>query len=227
MKKAIVLLATIVVALTALAQREYSLSSPDGRLVATVQVEQGGMSYSVEYGNHFLTPTTVIGLRYEQGGKVYDKITVRKVSRRTIDETIPSPFSRQATMRNHCNEMTLTLKEGLSVVFRAYNEGVAYRYVWEGKPGKVFNEVAQCLFNADSATVPYVSQFDSTAFGSEPFQLSNAWTPQSALMSSSSSSSSISSSKRPLEAASFVKLSAKKFLVFSSPLLNRSASPII
>ena len=101
MKKAIVLLATIVVALTALAQREYSLSSPDGRLVATVQVEQGGMSYSVEYGNHFLTPTTVIGLRYEQGGKVYDKMTVRKVSRRTIDETIPSPFSRQATMRNH------------------------------------------------------------------------------------------------------------------------------
>ena len=126
MKKAIVLLATIVVALTALAQREYSLSSPDGRLVATVQVEQGGMSYSVEYGNHFLTPTTVIGLRYEQGGKVYDKMTVRKVSRRTIDETIPSPFSRQATMRNHCNEMTLTLKEGLSVVFRAYNEGVAF-----------------------------------------------------------------------------------------------------
>ncbi len=179
MKKTIVLLATIVVALTALAQREYSLSSPDGRLVATVQVEQGGMSYSVEYGNHFLTPTTVIGLRYEQGGKIFDKMTVRKVSRRTIDETIPSPFTRQATMRNHCNEMTLTLREGLSVVFGAYDNGLAYRYVWEGKPGKVFNEVAQCCYNADTATVPYVSQFDSTAFGSEPFVLSHSWTPLS------------------------------------------------
>ena len=157
----------------------YNLASPNGRLVATVQVEQGGMSYAVEYDNRFLSPTTVIGLRYEQGGKVYDKMTVRKVSRKTIDETIASPFSRQATMRNHCNEMTLSLREGLSVVFRAYDDGVAYRYVWEGKPGKVFSEVAQCYYNADTATVPYVSQFDSAAFGSDPFELSNVWTPQS------------------------------------------------
>ena len=46
----------------------YNLVSPNGRLVATVQVEQGGMSYAVEYDNRFLSPTTVIGLRYEQGG---------------------------------------------------------------------------------------------------------------------------------------------------------------
>lgn len=157
----------------------YRLASPDGRLTASVQTEQGGLSYDILYDGHALTPMTIIGLRYEQGGKMYDKMTVRKVSRRTIDETIASPFSRQATMRNHCNEMTLHLKEGLSVVFRAYNNGAAYRYVWEGEPGKVLNEVAQFYFQADSATVPYVSQFDSTAFGSEPFVLTNAWTPQS------------------------------------------------
>ena len=160
-------------------EKTYTLASPDGRLTASVQVEQGGMSYAILYDDHFLTPTTIIGLRYEQGGKTYDKMTVRKVSRRTIDETIASPFSRQATMRNHCNEMTLHLKEGLSVVFRAYNEGMAYRYVWEGEQGKVFNEVASYYLQADSATVPYVSQFDSTAFGSEPFVLTNEWTPQS------------------------------------------------
>ena len=157
----------------------YALASPDGRLTLSVQAEQGGLSYAILYDGHDLTPMTIIGLRYEQGGKMYDKMTVRKVSRRTIDETIASPFSRQATMRNHCNEMTLHLKEGLSVVFRAYNNGAAYRYVWEGEPGKVFNEVASYYLQADSATVPYVSQFDSTAFGSKPFVLTNAWTPQS------------------------------------------------
>ncbi len=157
----------------------YRLASPDGRLTLSVQAEQRGLSYDILYDGHYLTPMTIIGLRYEQGGIIYDKMTVRKVSRRTIDETIASPFSRQATMRNHCNEMTLHLKEGLSVVFRAYNEGMAYRYVWEGEPGKVFNEVASYYLQADSATVPYVSQFDSTAFGSEPFVLTNAWTPQS------------------------------------------------
>ena len=178
--KPVLLSFLLLLALSASAKPKfYRLASPDGRLTASVQAEQGGLSYAILYDDHYLTPMTIIGLRYEQGGKMYDKMTVRKVSRRTIDETIASPFSRQDTMRNHCNEMTLHLKEGLSVVFRAYNEGMAYRYVWEGEPGKVFNEVASYYLQADSATVPYVSQFDSTAFGSEPFVLTNAWTPQS------------------------------------------------
>lgn len=178
--KSILLSFLLLLSLSAAAKPKfYRLASPDGRLTLSVQAEQGGLSYDILYDGHDLTPMTIIGLRYEQGGKMYDKMTVRKVSRRTIDETIASPFSRQATMRNHCNEMTLHLKEGLSVVFRAYNEGMAYRYVWEGEPGKVFNEVASYYLQADSATVPYVSQFDSTAFGSEPFVLTNAWTPQS------------------------------------------------
>ncbi len=179
--KPILLSFLLLLSLSAAAKPKFHrLASPDGRLTLSVQAEQGRLSYAILYDDHYLTPMTIIGLRYEQGGKMYDKMTVRKVSRRTIDETIASPFSRQATMRNHCNEMTLHLKEGLSVVFRAYNEGMAYRYVWEGEPGKVFNEVASYyLLQADSATVPYVSQFDSTAFGSEPFVLTNAWTPQS------------------------------------------------
>lgn len=179
--KPILLSFLLLLSLSAAAKPKFHrLASPDGRLTLSVQAEQGRLSYAILYDGHDLTPMTIIGLRYEQGGKMYDKMTVRKVSRRTIDETIASPFSRQATMRNHCNEMTLHLKEGLSVVFRAYNEGMAYRYVWEGEPGKVFNEVASYyLLQADSATVPYVSQFDSTAFGSEPFVLTNAWTPQS------------------------------------------------
>ena len=178
--KPILLSFLLLLSLSAAAKPKFHrLASPDGRLTLSVQAEQGRLSYAILYDGHDLTPMTIIGLRYEQGGKMYDKMTVRKVSRRSIDETIASPFSRQATMRNHCNEMTLHLKEGLSVVFRAYNEGMAYRYVWEGEPGKVFNEVASYYLQADSATVPYVSQFDSTAFGSEPFVLTNAWTPQS------------------------------------------------
>lgn len=140
----------------------YALASPDGRLTLSVQAEQGGLSYAILYDGHDLTPMTIIGLRYEQGGKMYDKMTVRKVSRRTIDETIASPFSRQATMRNHCNEMTLHLKQGLSLIFRAYNEGIAYRFVWEGEPGRVIQETVSYNFDPNwEVTAPYVSQFDS------------------------------------------------------------------
>lgn len=139
----------------------------------------GSISFSISY-DHQLLSLQSIGLTYEQGDKMERHLSVKKVSRRTIDETIASPFTRQATMRNHCNEMTLKLKEGLSIVFRAYDEGVAYRYVWEGKPGRVYNEeLSFSSLEADTATMAYVSHFDSIPFGDSAFVLCNVWSPRS------------------------------------------------
>ena len=187
MKKILLTLSLLMLALTVGAREQpFKLESPDGRLEVSIQYDHV-IAFSVNCDGHWLIMPTTIGLTYEQGGKVMDKMTVKKITRRTMDETIASPFTRQASMRNHYNELTLYLKEGLSVVFRAYNEGVAYRYVWEGKPGKVMNEILQCNIyegidyykHEVKATVPYVSHFDSTAFGNEPFVLSNAWSPKS------------------------------------------------
>ena len=158
----------------------YDLSSPDGRVWLSVTVDTGGwISLSVNHDEQMLTLAS-IGLDYEQADKRMKKMKVKKVTRRTLDETIASPFTRQTTMRNHCNEMTLKLKGGLSIVFRAYDEGVAYRYVWEGKPGRVYNEeLSFYTIEPDTATVAYVSNFDSTAFGDSAFVLCNAWSPRS------------------------------------------------
>lgn len=91
-------------------------------------------------------------------------LTVKQTSRRTVDETIASPFTRQATMRNYYNELTLKLYQGFSVVFRAYNEGIAYRYVWEDNvPCWIWHEEVQYIFARNwNTTAAYVSQFDST-----------------------------------------------------------------
>ena len=159
----------------------YDLASPNGRLVMYVTADTNGMIYyGVDYDGKQMLSIVSIGLDYEQDGRIMHRMTVKKVTRCTINETIVSPFTRQATMRNHCNEMTLKLKEGLSIVFRAYDEGVAYRYKWEGKPGKVYNEVFSFTsMEDDTATVAYVSHFDSTAFGDSAFVLCNAWSPKS------------------------------------------------
>lgn len=186
MKKILMILMALALTMAAVAKPKfYELQSPDGRLGVSIQYENG-IAFSVNRDGKALIMPTTIGLTYEQSGRKMDKVTVRKVRRRTVDETVVSPFSRQATMRNHCNELTLELKEGLSIVFRAYNEGVAYRYMWRGKPGKVMNETLQISFDESidhkdvvMATVPYVSRFDSTLFGDEPFVLSNSWAPDS------------------------------------------------
>jgi len=144
-------------------EKTYTLASPDGRLVAHIWTDDVVVRYYVYLGDIQLLRPSLIDIEHSQGGKTFDALTVRKVTRRTIDETVASPFTRQATMRNHCNELTLQFKEGLSLVFRAYDEGLAYRFVWEGKLGRVNKETVNYNFNGDwTATAPYVISFDST-----------------------------------------------------------------
>ena len=163
MKRLALLLLGLMLAVTAGAQKRfYKLSSPDGRLTAEITTLDGGL-YCCTALNDTLLARTLIGLDYTQGDKEYHNLSVRKTSRRSIDETIASPFCRQASMRDHYNELTLHLKEGLSVIFRAYDEGIAYRFRWEGMPGRVVKEIVNHDFIDDiTVTAPYVISFDST-----------------------------------------------------------------
>lgn len=164
MRKTLLILIVLVLGLTAGAkEREWTLASPDGRLVSNIVANNGGITYDLEYNGEILMVPSLIDLNFTQGDKYLNTLTVKKATRRSVDQSIASPFTRQGSMRDHYNELTLHLKEGLSIIFRAYNEGVAYRFVWEGNPGKVNYEVVQYIFTRDwNTTAPYVSQFDST-----------------------------------------------------------------
>ncbi|MBP5541245.1 MAG: glycoside hydrolase family 97 protein [Bacteroidales bacterium] len=173
MRKLVLLLVLLVLTAPAGAKEKvYTLASPDGRLVAHIVAEDGKMAYDVVFNGEMLIWQSQILMSFTRLEKPADlrkdltkTLTVKKATRRTIDETVASPFTREATMRNHCNELTLHLKEGLSVVFRAYDEGIAYRFVWEGTPGKVYMEHIEYNFSDDwIATAPYVTSFDSTDF---------------------------------------------------------------
>ena len=162
--KPILLSFLLLLSLSAAAKpKSYTLASPDGRLVTHITADWEGMSYDLVYdGKPLMSPSRSALYCSSPKRAVYGTMSVKRALQRTVDETIASPFTRQTTMRNHCNELTLKLYEGFSVVFRAYNEGVAYRYVWDGIPGVVTYEEVQLNFTSDwTVTAPYVSQFDS------------------------------------------------------------------
>ena len=136
----------------------YTLSSPDGRLVSHISTDGDHITYDIVYNGVTLMLPSQIGLKMQ--GEPSAKLSITGKQHRCIDEVVASPFTRQSTMRNHCNELTLKLNKGLSLVFRAYNEGIAYRFVWNGKPGKVEHELVQYNFAGDwTTTAPYVISF--------------------------------------------------------------------
>ena len=159
MKASFLFTAALLAASTAFAaSKSYNLSSPDGAL--TVTVEAGGvLRYSVSREGTLLLSPSEIGLFLEDGRALDASSKVRKVTRRSVDKTVAAPVYKKAQVRDHFQEMTLDFKD-FQLVFRAYDEGVAYRIVPQVKRAfAVKKEQVQYAFPKDwKAYVPYVNR---------------------------------------------------------------------
>ena len=142
-------------------EQQFTLKSPDGKLVShIVATAENEITYDIVYNGVTIMLPSHVGLNREYGKTVTGAMPVTKSSTSVIDETIPSPFTRQSSMRNYCNQLTLQIGKDLNLVFRAYNEGIAYRYQIV-KPCNVRFEKVEYNFAGDyDATVPYVINFD-------------------------------------------------------------------
>ncbi len=140
----------------------YKVISPDGHLSATVVVGQT-VSYSVSRDGVNLIAPSEISMTLSDGIVFGENDKVRKVKKASVDQTLPTVAYKKAQVRDNFNEITLIFKE-FSLAFRAYDEGVAYRFTSSLKnDSMVLAEMAQFNFAKDwDAYVPYVKQHTET-----------------------------------------------------------------
>jgi alpha-glucosidase len=88
---------------------------------------------------------------------------VVKATRRSVCETIPTVIYKKSQVENVFNELTLKFKQ-FSVIFRAYDDGMAYRFVSHLKGEyQIEQEMADFGFPQDwNVWVPYVCQHTET-----------------------------------------------------------------
>jgi alpha-glucosidase len=129
--------------LAAESPRSETLTSPDGRVVATLSAgDEIRFALAVD-GAPVLEPAP-LALALADGRVMGRASRVERVERRAIDETIPTPFGQRAFVRNHCAELALVLADGATLRARAYDDGLALR--WEtALPGRI--KVADEHFN--------------------------------------------------------------------------------
>ena len=80
-------------------------------------------------------------------------------SRREVRQPLKAAFYKRNVIDDHYNELTLALTKHCKVVFRAYNEGVAYHFVTD-MPGTVTVESETVNINFDKdyqVRIPYVN----------------------------------------------------------------------
>ena len=150
MKRITILIAAMIFAAAAAsaAPRNYELKSPDGKLVVTVEAGEE-LNYSLSHESDKLLDKSPLGMCLEDGTVFGGAQSVKKVSRRSVNETISAVVYKKAEVKDVFNEMTLKFQK-FSVIFRAYDDGMAYRFVSHIKtPYNVENETVRFNFTQD------------------------------------------------------------------------------
>ena len=155
--KKLLLSALLLVSVSAFAQKQYTLQSPDGKITVTVEVGEQ-LTYSVTHGNTCVLAPSVIGMKLADGTQMGTKPVVKSAKTRSVNQSVKAPFYKRTPIPEVYEELTLTMKGNYKVIFRAYDEGAAYRFETDfRKQIIVENEIADFNFDADyQALIPYV-----------------------------------------------------------------------
>ena len=170
MNKNLLLSALLMLCVSAFAQKQYTLQSPDGKITVTVSEDEIGemnserseywLYYSIKHEKTAVLDKSAIAMQIDNGKTlgISSKPSIISAKTQSVNQTVKAPFYKRAEIRDQYNELTLRFKGNYKVIFRAYNEGVAYRFETEfKKPFKVIRETAQFNFDDDyQALVPYV-----------------------------------------------------------------------
>jgi alpha-glucosidase len=144
----------------AAAQSSYDLRSPDGRIELRIRTADRIRYDLILRGTAVLENATIsLDVEHNKLG-IQPKVVDAKTH--STDQVV-EPVVRQkfAKIRDHYNELRLKMDGGYSVVFRAYNEGVAYRFETSLSKEKVTVYGEESAFNFPANYVVYYPQEDS------------------------------------------------------------------
>jgi alpha-glucosidase len=111
--------------------------SPDGKIVLVIHTD-GLLGYSITVDGKPALVRSRLGLELADNVKLGEKFVVQREERASADHRWVNRFGKNREVRDHYNELNLTLKEGdrtFGVVARAYDDGVAFRLVLPQQPG--------------------------------------------------------------------------------------------
>lgn len=162
------LLAAVIIAalpFTAMAvQKQQSITSPDGSIRVSVTTGES-LQWSVTVDGKTVLSPSEIALNISDGSIYGGNAVLRKAVKTSINATIAAPVYRKSEVSDNYNQLELGFK-AFKVIFRAYDDGVAYRFVsLSKKPFEVTAETAEFAFPDNwNAYIPYVCQNDKKEF---------------------------------------------------------------
>lgn len=154
--KRLILIISFTFCTIALNAKIYDLVNPSGKLKLQVEVSDH-ITWTLLVNNNEVMSDNRVSMSLADGRVLGSSPKVEKMLRKTMSEKIISPFYRQASIATTYNAMTLRFQGNYSLEFRAYDDGVAYRFITEMKEGyQVKDECVEFKFADDyDMIIPY------------------------------------------------------------------------
>lgn len=134
--------------------KEYTVTSPDRKIVVTVAATSS-LSWSVTREGEELLGQSRIGLQIAGIGMLGDKAVVKRAVTESFDTTSEAQFpTKFRTLHDRCNQLSLSFRGDWTLRFRVYDNGVAYRFETSRKGDvDVESELAEFNFAGDFETL--------------------------------------------------------------------------
>lgn len=157
MKKNTIFAMLMLAPVALLGQKQLTLQSPSGTLKAEISIDKTVRYAVLHQGDAVLAPSA-ISMSLSSGAKWGVDPRLVKQETRTVSSVIASPLYKKSAVSDRYNELKLRFKGDYSITFRAYDDGVAYRFEASSKkPFFVVDEQAEFCFPEDGkAYIPYV-----------------------------------------------------------------------
>jgi alpha-glucosidase len=141
---------------------EKSVASPDGKISLMFKLTDGTPAYVVNFKGRPVILSSALGFELKDGS-MKTGFTLLDAERSAKDETWVQPWGEQKKVRNHYDELTVTLQQAgepgrkLRIIFRVFDDAIAFRYEWPTQAAltnfDIMDELTEFVLASDPMTL--------------------------------------------------------------------------
>ncbi|MCC3156507.1 glycoside hydrolase family 97 protein [Hymenobacter sp. 15J16-1T3B] len=133
------LLPLLCLLLLGFAVRAEEIKSPNGQLTLNFELQGGVPTYRLRYKGREVIKTSKLGLELKKTTSLLGGFAQTDKQTRSFDETWTPVWGEAKTIRNHYNELAVTLTQAetqrtMRVRFRVFDDGLGFRYEFPRQP---------------------------------------------------------------------------------------------
>lgn len=136
------------------------VASPDGRNVVLAFTREGKLHYTLQRDGRFVLSPSLLGFEFRNAPALRDSLRIVGTASDSANETWQQPWGEVAQVQDHHNELRISVQETsagsrkFDVVFRAFNDGIGFRYELPAQPNlgefEIMEELTEFAFANDA-----------------------------------------------------------------------------